>query len=112
MARIDFRVGGTSLVCMRAPKNLGGQNLYSTLEIPEDRSSSAIRIHPQPRRQRRQQGRPVKLGLPADFPRDQRHAMTFQARGDNKTEMTTTECRWTPGRMLELSKIDLGAMPR
>jgi uncharacterized protein YndB with AHSA1/START domain len=30
MARIDFRQGGTSLVCMRAPKEFGGQDLYNT----------------------------------------------------------------------------------
>jgi uncharacterized protein YndB with AHSA1/START domain len=29
-AEIDFREGGTSLVCMRAPKELGGQDLFST----------------------------------------------------------------------------------
>src|SRR5262245_61811787 len=29
-AIIDFREGGTSLVCMRAPKEFGGQDMYST----------------------------------------------------------------------------------
>src|SRR3990172_8946675 len=30
LAEMDFREGGTSLVCMRAPKEFGGQDLYNT----------------------------------------------------------------------------------
>src|SRR5688572_14593791 len=30
LAEMDFRVGGTSLVCMRAPAEFGGQDLYNT----------------------------------------------------------------------------------
>jgi len=30
VAKMDFRKGGTSLVCMRAPKEFGGQDMYST----------------------------------------------------------------------------------
>ena len=29
-AELDFRVGGTSLVCMRAPADYGGQDFYNT----------------------------------------------------------------------------------
>src|SRR5258706_9841464 len=30
VARMDFREGGTSLVCMRAPAEYGGQDMYNT----------------------------------------------------------------------------------
>ena len=30
VAKMDFREGGTSLVCMRAPKEFGGQDMYNT----------------------------------------------------------------------------------
>ena len=30
VAKMEFREGGTSLVCMRAPKEFGGQDMYST----------------------------------------------------------------------------------
>ena len=30
LAEMDFREGGTSLVCMRAPKEFGGQDMYNT----------------------------------------------------------------------------------
>ncbi len=29
-ANLDFRIGGTSLVCMRAPTEYGGQDMYNT----------------------------------------------------------------------------------
>lgn len=29
-AKIDLREGGTTLVCMRAPEEFGGQDMYST----------------------------------------------------------------------------------
>src|SRR5262245_2771113 len=29
-AEMDFRVGGTSLVCMRAPQEFGGQDMYNS----------------------------------------------------------------------------------
>src|SRR6476469_7360354 len=29
-AQMDFRIGGTSLVCMRAPAEFGGQDMYNT----------------------------------------------------------------------------------
>ena len=45
--------------------------------------------------------------MPPDFPREQRHAVTFQALGANKTELTVTEHGWTPGRMMEMSKLGM-----
>src|SRR5689334_11897851 len=30
LAKMDFRVGGKSLVCMRAPKEFGGQDMFNT----------------------------------------------------------------------------------
>jgi len=30
LAEMDFRQGGTSLVCMRAPQEFGGQDMYNT----------------------------------------------------------------------------------
>ena len=30
LAEMDFREGGTLLVCMRAPQEFGGQDMYST----------------------------------------------------------------------------------
>jgi uncharacterized protein YndB with AHSA1/START domain len=35
VAKMDFRPGGTSLVCMRAPKELGAQDMYNTWTYEE-----------------------------------------------------------------------------
>ena len=107
LARMDFRVGGTSLVCMRAPKEFGGQDMYSTWEY---RAIEPLRRIEYVHNLADQDGRkadPVQLGLPPDFPRDQRHTVSFEALGDAKTKMTVTEYGWTAGRMMELSRLGL-----
>jgi uncharacterized protein YndB with AHSA1/START domain len=107
LARMDVRVGGTSLVCMRAPKEFGGQDMYSTWEY---RAIEPLRRIEYVHNLADQDGRkadPAQLGLPPDFPRDQRHAVTFEALGDAKTKMTVTEYGWTAGRMMELSRLGL-----
>jgi len=50
---------------------------------------------------------PVKLGMPPDFPQNQRNLVTFKAAGANKTEMTVTQYEWTPGQMLDLAETGL-----
>lgn len=106
-AKIDFREGGTSLVCMRAPKELGGQDYYSTWAytriVPMERieythnlaSKDGLRADP------------VELGMPPDFPQNQRHVVTFRDRGKSKTEVTITEYEWPVGQMMEWSKLGM-----
>ena len=50
---------------------------------------------------------PVQMGLPANFPQDQRHVVTFKALGANKTELTVTEYGWTAGHMMEMSQMGM-----
>jgi hypothetical protein len=50
---------------------------------------------------------PATIGLPSDMPRDVRQVITFKDRGDNKTEMTVTECGYTSDQHFELSKRGL-----
>lgn len=90
-AKIDFREGGTSLVCMRAPKEFGGQDMYSTWAhkkiVPLERIEFIQNLADK-------DGNlvdPVKMGLPPDFPRDTRTVVTFKDLGNGKTEMTLTE---------------------
>jgi uncharacterized protein YndB with AHSA1/START domain len=106
-AEMDFREGGTSLVCMRAPADFGGQDMYSTWAytkiVPLDRiefihnlsDKNGVKVDP------------VAMGMPADFPMDQRQILTFKALGDNKTELTVTECDWPVGQMMEMSKLGM-----
>lgn len=50
---------------------------------------------------------PVKMGMPPDFPQNQRHVVTFKDVGNGQTELTVTEHDWTVGHMMELSKLGL-----
>src|SRR6187401_2470116 len=81
-AKMDFREGGTSLVCMRAPKDFGGQDMYSTwvyqkivpmeriefLQNLADKDGNLID--------------PAEIGMPPEFPRDMHTVVTFKDLGN------------------------------
>lgn len=109
--KMDFREGGTSLVCMRAPKEFGGQDMYNTwaykkivpMELIEfvldwaDKDGNRID--------------PASIGLPPDMPRDVRHVITFKDLSNGlptaKTEMTITEFGYTSDQQFDMSKAGL-----
>src|SRR5690348_1037712 len=70
-AKIDFREGGTSLVCMRAPKEFGGQDMYNTWTYTKIVPMQTIEFIQNMADKDGEKADPVKLGLPPDFPRDQ-----------------------------------------
>ena len=104
VAKMDFRVGGISLVCMRAPKEFGDQDMYSiwtyTKIVPlreieylhhfADKDGNRIA--------------PATMGLPPDMPEEVRNLVTFKFVGGNKTELTVTEYDWPVGQMMEMSR--------
>jgi uncharacterized protein YndB with AHSA1/START domain len=104
---MDFREGGTSLVCMRARKELGGQDMYSTWHYRRIVPSELIEyIHNLADKDGNKLD-PVALGMPPDFPQDQRHTIVFKPVAEGKTQITVTEYGWNAGKMLELSELGL-----
>lgn len=104
MTRMDFREGGTSLVCMRSPEYGDFYNTwtYETI-VPMERIGYLSNLADQ-------DGNnvdPAAMGFPPDFPRDQRHTVTFKALEDDRTEMTVTEYDWPVGQMMEMSQMGL-----
>lgn len=107
LAKIDFRLGGTSLVGMRAPKELGGQDQYSlwqyTKIVPMERieytfsfaDSDGNKIDP------------AAAGLPPGVVKEQHHVVTFKTIGTTKTELTVTERDWPVGQMMDMSRLGL-----
>lgn len=90
-AVMDFREGGTSLVCMRAPEDFGGQDMYSTWVyqkiVPMERIEFIQNLADK-------DGNlidPARLGLPPEFPRDIRTVVTLKDLGNGRTEMTVIE---------------------
>lgn len=104
IARIDFRERGRSLVCMRSPE---GQDFYNTWEYRKIVPMELIEFIQNFADKDGKKADPVSHGLPPDFPQDVRTAVTFKAKGDNKTEMTVTEYGYTSDQQIELSKAGL-----
>jgi len=107
LAEMDFREGGVSLVCMRAPKDFGGQDMYNTWTykkiVPMQQIEYILNFTDK-------DGKafdPAEMGLPAGTPREVRNVNTFKDLGNGKTEMTVTEYDWTVGHMMEMSKMGL-----
>jgi uncharacterized protein YndB with AHSA1/START domain len=107
VAKIDFREGGTSLVCMRAPKEFGGQDMYNTWTyqkiVPMKRFVYILRFADKDGNRMD----PAKQGLPPEMPKEVRNEVSFKDLGNDKTEMTVTEYDWPLGQMMKMSKMGL-----
>lgn len=107
VATMDFREGGTSLVCMRAPKEWGGKDMYNTWTyetiVPLKRIAYVLRFSDE----KRNPVEPAKQGLPAEMPKEVRNGVTFKKSGDGKTEVTVTEYDWPVGPLREMSQLGL-----
>lgn len=107
LAEMDFREGGTSLVCMRAPVEFGGQDFYNTWTyiqvVPNERFEYILRFTDQ-------DGNPfdpAEMGLPAGIPKEVRNVNVFKDLGDGRTEMTITEHSYASEQAHDLSKAGL-----
>jgi uncharacterized protein YndB with AHSA1/START domain len=107
VAKMDFREGGTSLVCMRAPKEFGGQDMYNTWTyeeiVPMQRFVYILRFADKDGNMMD----PTKQGLPPEIPKEVRNEVTFKELGTGKTEVTVTEYDWPVGQMMEMSRMGL-----
>jgi uncharacterized protein YndB with AHSA1/START domain len=104
--KIDFREGGKFVFCMRAPKEMGGQDLYTAgvykkivpLQLIEfsqglsDKDGNSID--------------PTSIGMPPDFPKEIPSALAFRRVGQ-RTELTATEYGWAVGQMRDMSESGL-----
>jgi uncharacterized protein YndB with AHSA1/START domain len=106
-AEMDFREGGTSIVCMRAPKEFGGQDFYSAWEYRKIAPMRRIEYIHNLVDNEGNRIDPTTVGMPSDFPRDVLNVITFNEIGDNRTEMTVTEYKYTSDQMFDLSKLGL-----
>lgn len=91
IAKIDFREGGVSFVAMRAPKELGGKDSFSIWEYKKIILMQSIEFIHNLCDKDGNKTKPVKLGMPSDFPEDIHTVVTFKILGKNKTEMTVKE---------------------
>jgi uncharacterized protein YndB with AHSA1/START domain len=104
LVRMDVRVGGTSLLCMSHPQ-FGTH--YSTWQYQEIVPMQRLDFIHNLADENGKKVDPVAMGMPSDFPQDQRQLVTFKALGDNQTELTVTEYDWTAGQMMEMSRMGM-----
>jgi len=107
LAKMDFREGGVSLVCMRAPKEFGGFDMYNTWTykkiVPNERIEFTLNFADKDGNKLD----PAQMGLPPGIPKDVPHVITFKALGDKKTEMTVSEFGYTTDEAVNTSKAGL-----
>ncbi|MBD8497403.1 hypothetical protein [Paenibacillus arenosi] len=85
---MDFREGGTKLVCMSAPEY---EDMYSIWHYTNIEPMDSISYIHNMADQEGNKIDPVSVGMPLDFPKDQLHVVQFRCLSDNKTELIITE---------------------
>jgi len=107
LAKMDFRVGGKSLVCMRAPKEFGGRDMFNTWTYQKIDSLERIEFILNFSDKDGNKLSPAKMGLPPGIPEEVPHVITFKKLSDNKTEMTVTEYGYASPETVNMSKAGL-----
>jgi uncharacterized protein YndB with AHSA1/START domain len=107
LAEMDVREGGKSLVCMRAPAEFGGQDMYSTWAytkiVPRQWIEYTFNFADQDGRKLT----PAQAGIPDGVPEDGQNVVKFKALGGQRTEMTVTEHGYTSEQAHDISKLGL-----
>jgi uncharacterized protein YndB with AHSA1/START domain len=107
LAEMDVRVGGSSLVCMRAPAEWGGLELFNTWTYrvvePGRRLEFVLRFTDG----QRNVVSPQSLGIPAGVPAEVPHVLTFDELGNGKSTLTITEGGYTSADAVATSKQGL-----
>lgn len=104
VAKIDFRVGGTSLVSMHNPQF--GENFstwHYTVIVPLERIEYIHNLVDK----NGNKVDPASLGMPAEFPQDVLNTVVFKRLGKHRTEMVVTEHDWPLIPMRDFAKLGL-----
>jgi uncharacterized protein YndB with AHSA1/START domain len=107
LAKVDLRVGKYTLVCMRAPKEFGGKDMYTTWTYQKIEPLKRLEFISRFSDKDGNTLDPAKLGLPPGIPMDVPQVVTFKSLGENKTEITVTESGYTTDQIVEISKLGL-----
>ena len=107
LAKMDFREGGVSLVCMRAPKEFGGFDMYNTWSYKKIVQHERIEFVLNFSDKDGNKLDPAKISLPPGIPPEVPHIITFKNLGEKKTELTITEYGYTSDQAVETSKAGM-----
>ena len=96
--KIDLREGGKYVFCMRAPKEQGGQDVYTAGVYKQIVPMERLEFTQSLSDKDGNKIAPAQVGMPPDFPEEIRTVIVFKAKRD-MTELTITEYGWTGGQM-------------
>jgi uncharacterized protein YndB with AHSA1/START domain len=91
IANVDFRVGGTTHINMKAPKAFGGAEHFSIWTYTNIELHQSIEYIQNLADKAGIKQKPTAVGMPHDFPEDVRTLVTFKIISENKTEVTVSE---------------------
>lgn len=102
--RMDFREGGTTLVCMRSEQTGDLYNTWTYRSIePMDRIEFVARFADA----EGNKVSPAELGLPPGIPEEVRHEVTLSAVDDATTEVTVHEFGYPNAQIVEISRAGM-----
>jgi len=99
--------GGAPLVCMRAPAEYGGQDMYHTWTYTSIDPQERIEFVSNFANKDRTHLDPAAIGMPPGVPHDVPHVIVFKTAGDNGTEITVTEYGYTTEQARDLSRAGM-----
>lgn len=102
--RMDFREGGTTLVCMRSDQGL---ELYNTWTYRSIEPMDRIEFEQGFADEKGTRVAPAQLGLPPGIPEEVRHVVTLVAIDDQTTELTVHEFGYPNAQIVEVSKTGM-----
>jgi uncharacterized protein YndB with AHSA1/START domain/predicted enzyme related to lactoylglutathione lyase len=105
LADMDVRVGGRSLVCMRAPAEYGGQDMYNTWTyrtvVPPERLEFDLRFTDA-------HGAPLDTAsIPPGVPSEVPHIVTLRPLEGGRTELTVREFGYATAEARDISQAGL-----
>ncbi|HKY55683.1 MAG TPA: SRPBCC domain-containing protein [Anaerolineales bacterium] len=107
LAEMDFREGGTSLVCMRAPKEFGGQDMYNTWTYQKIVPRERIEFIQHFADKHGNHIDPADMGIPPGVPYEVPHVIAFKALNNTQTELTVTEFGYASDQAHDISKLGM-----
>lgn len=107
VARIDFKVGGVSLVCMRSPD---GFEIFNTWTYTQITPMSKIEFVQHFTDATGKVIEPSSIGLPQGIPHQVPHVITFRDLGREKTEITIVESGYTNAQVVEISRSGMASV--
>jgi uncharacterized protein YndB with AHSA1/START domain len=102
--RMDFREGGTTLVCMRSEQ---GWDLYNTWTYRSIEPMDRIEFVQGFADEHGNRVAPAELGLPPGIPEDVRHVVTLRSIDDGATELTVHEFGYPDAQTVEISRTGM-----